>query len=72
MGLGVGAGVSVGFGFTLALVFHALNGVRHLFWDLGFGFEVPTANRTGIAVYILTIVLTWIIWAAAYYAMGKI
>ena len=65
-------GLFVLFGFTLALVFHALNGVRHLFWDLGFGFDVPTANRTGIAVYILTIVLTWIIWAAAYYVMGKI
>jgi len=60
------------FGFTLALVFHAVNGVRHLFWDFGYGFEVKTANRTGIAVYALTIVLTWAIWAAAYFAMGKL
>jgi succinate dehydrogenase / fumarate reductase cytochrome b subunit len=59
-------------GFTLALVFHAMNGVRHLFWDMGLGFEMKTANRTGIAVYVLTIVLTWLIWAAAYAAMGKI
>jgi len=60
------------FGFTLALVFHMLNGVRHLFWDAGFGFAVPTANRTAIAVYALTIVVTWIIWALAYHAMGKL
>jgi succinate dehydrogenase / fumarate reductase cytochrome b subunit len=60
------------FGFTLALVFHAVNGVRHLCWDLGFGFAVPTASRTGIIVYVLTIVLTWIIWALAYHAMGKL
>jgi len=60
------------FCFTLTLVFHALNGLRHLFWDLGYGFAVPTANRTGIIVYGATIVLTWIIWAGAYYAMGKI
>ena len=60
------------FGFTLALVFHAVNGVRHLFWDFGYGFAVPTANRTGIAVYVLTILFTWIIWAGAYYAMGKL
>ena len=60
------------FGFTLALVFHAVNGVRHLFWDFGYGFEVKTANRTGIAVYALTIVLTLVIWAAAYFAMGKL
>ncbi|MBI1212410.1 MAG: succinate dehydrogenase, cytochrome b556 subunit [Alphaproteobacteria bacterium] len=60
------------FGFTLALVFHALNGVRHLFWDLGYGFQMHTANRSGIAVYAVTIVLTWIIWAGAYFAMGKL
>ncbi len=28
------------FGFTFALIFHALNGVRHLFWDAGKGFAV--------------------------------
>jgi succinate dehydrogenase / fumarate reductase cytochrome b subunit len=60
------------FGFTLALVFHSVNGVRHLFWDVGLGFEVKTANRTGIAVYGLTLVLTWLIWAAAYVSMGKL
>lgn len=60
------------FGFTLALVYHALNGVRHLIWDLGYGFELKTANRSGITVYALTIVFTWIIWAAAYFVMGKI
>ena len=60
------------FGFTLALVFHMLNGIRHLFWDAGFGFAVPTANRTGIVIYGATIVVTWIIWAFAYHAMGKI
>ncbi len=60
------------FGFTLALVYHALNGIRHLFWDLGYGFAVPTANRTGIVVYGLTILFTWLIWTGAYYAMGKL
>ena len=60
------------FGFTLALVFHMLNGVRHLFWDAGLGIDVPTANRTGIVVYGLTIALTWVIWALAYHAMGKL
>lgn len=60
------------FGFTLSLVYHAINGVRHLAWDLGYGFAVPTANRTGIAVFILTVVLTWIIWMFAYYSMGAL
>ena len=40
------------FGFTLALVFHSLNGVRHLFWDVGRGFKVSTANASGIAIYV--------------------
>ena len=60
------------FGFTLTLVFHATNGVRHLAWDLGYGFAVPTARLTGLIVYGLTIVLTVFIWALAYHAMGKI
>jgi len=58
------------FGFTVALVFHSLNGVRHLFWDLGFGFRVPTANTTGLIVYGLTVALTLVVWAAAYSAMN--
>jgi len=59
------------FGFTLALVFHSLNGVRHLFWDIGLGFRVPTANTTGLIVYGLTVALTLVIWAAAYSSMGS-
>lgn len=65
-------GLFVLFGFTVALVFHAVNGVRHLFWDLGAGFAVPTANRSGLLVYGLTVLFTWIIWAFAFFAMGKI
>lgn len=60
------------FGFTVSLVYHALNGVRHLFWDFGYGFKVPTANMTGIATYIATLVLTVLIWAAAYAAKGDL
>jgi succinate dehydrogenase / fumarate reductase cytochrome b subunit len=65
-------GLFVLFSFTLTLVFHAVNGLRHLAWDLGYGFAIPTANRTGIAVYILTVLLTWVIWMAAYYAMDRL
>lgn len=58
------------FGFTLALMFHAVNGVRHLFWDMGYGFEVPTANKTGIAAYVIAVLATIGIWIGAYSAMG--
>lgn len=57
------------FGFTLALVFHALNGVRHLAWDIGLGFKMPTANATGIVVYLVAIALTVLIWVVAYSSM---
>lgn len=60
------------FGFTVALMFHLFNGIRHLFWDFGLGFKVPAATRNSVAVYVLTIVATWIVWALAYLSMGKL
>ena len=58
------------FGFTVALVYHALNGVRHLFWDVGVGFKLPTANASGVVVYILTAAVTILVWVIAYRSMG--
>jgi succinate dehydrogenase / fumarate reductase cytochrome b subunit len=46
------------FGFTWALAYHFCNGIRHLAWDLGYGFEVKTADFTGIVVVLLSILLT--------------
>ncbi|MCW5581479.1 MAG: succinate dehydrogenase, cytochrome b556 subunit [Luteimonas sp.] len=50
------------FGFTLALVYHLLNGIRHLLWDAGWGFDIPTAYKTGYAVFVLGAVITGLIW----------
>ncbi len=47
-------GILVLFGFTWALAFHLLNGVRHLAWDLGYGFEKHVATRTGFLVFALS------------------
>jgi succinate dehydrogenase / fumarate reductase cytochrome b subunit len=44
------------FGFILATVYHALNGVRHLFWDAGHGFRPKFANFTGWLVLFLSVV----------------
>lgn len=38
------------FGYTAAVFYHLGNGIRHLAWDLGLGFEKETANRSGVAV----------------------
>ena len=58
------------FGFTLALVYHAMNGVRHLLWDAGIGISLKAANRSGLIVYGLTLVTTLVIWVVAYQSMG--
>jgi succinate dehydrogenase / fumarate reductase cytochrome b subunit len=34
------------FGLTLCVVYHLCNGVRHLFWDAGYGFEPKIADGT--------------------------
>src|SRR5690554_6889855 len=53
------------FGFSLALVYHLLNGIRHLLWDAGWGFEIPEVYRSGYVVFGLTVVLTALIWVVA-------
>ena len=52
-------------GFTWSMIFHLLSGVRHLAWDLGYGFEIKTANISGIIVIISSLVLTIIFWLIA-------
>lgn len=53
------------FGMTAAAWFHTLNGVRHLGWDAGYGYDIPTTYRTGRLVLIGTGVLTVLTWLIA-------
>ena len=53
------------FGFSLAMVYHLLNGFRHLLWDAGWGFDIPEVYKSGWTVAVLTVVLTALIWAVA-------
>jgi len=57
-------------GWSLALFFHLCNGIRHLFWDAGYGYELPDAQRSGYAVLAATVFLTIVAWIAGYSAMG--
>ena len=52
-------------GFTWSMSFHLLSGIRHLAWDLGYGFEIKTANISGIIVIISSLALTIIFWLFA-------
>ena len=49
-------------GFTWSMIFHILSGVRHLIWDIGYGFEINTANISGVIVIIFSLILTVIFW----------
>src|SRR5437660_6061295 len=46
------------FGLVWSLAFHLFNGIRHLAWDIGFGFEVSAANRSGVTVVVLSLLAT--------------
>jgi succinate dehydrogenase / fumarate reductase cytochrome b subunit len=61
--LGSIPGLVVLFGFTWALFYHLCNGIRHLGWDAGYGFDIPVMERTGIAVIVVSIALTATAWA---------
>ena len=44
--------------WIFALIYHLCNGVRHLFWDAGIGFELPALYRSGWLVVASSLVLT--------------
>ncbi len=50
------------FFWSMAVYYHMCNGVRHLVWDAGHGFEVKTAEKSAKIVIICTLVLTAITW----------
>jgi succinate dehydrogenase / fumarate reductase cytochrome b subunit len=54
------------FGWSIALFYHLCNGIRHLFWDAGLGFELPEVYRSGWAVVIATGALTLLTWIIGY------
>ncbi|MFC5439146.1 succinate dehydrogenase, cytochrome b556 subunit [Rhodanobacter ginsenosidimutans] len=49
-------------GWTFALFYHLCNGIRHLAWDLNFGFELGSIYRSGWAVVAVSVILTVATW----------
>jgi succinate dehydrogenase / fumarate reductase cytochrome b subunit len=52
-------------GLTWALAYHLLNGIRHLVWDVGLGFEIATAERSAKATVAGSVLLTALLWLLA-------
>lgn len=56
--------------WVFALFYHLCNGIRHLFWDIGLGFELKTLYSSGTAVLMVSIGLTALAYVAAYAMRG--
>jgi succinate dehydrogenase / fumarate reductase cytochrome b subunit len=53
-------------GWTFSFLYHLLNGVRHLFWDAGYGFERTQRHVSGwiavVGAFTLTLCVWLIVW----------
>ena len=48
--------------WSAMLYFHLCNGLRHLFWDAGHGFELRIVDITALLALIATVALTILTW----------
>ncbi len=53
-------------GVTFSVAYHLCNGIRHLVWDTGRGFELSAVYRGGYIVVAVSILLTILVWVVAY------
>ncbi|MGC6390281.1 MAG: succinate dehydrogenase, cytochrome b556 subunit [Alphaproteobacteria bacterium] len=51
--------------WSWTVFYHLCNGIRHLFWDMGKGFEIAQVTRSGQIVLLVSGLLTVITWAIA-------
>ena len=58
------------FAWVFALFYHLCNGIRHLFWDMGMGFEIATVYTSGKIVIIAATALTLIAFVMAFAMRG--
>jgi succinate dehydrogenase / fumarate reductase, cytochrome b subunit len=49
-------------GWTVALFYHLFNGIRHLAWDAGKGFDLRTGYLSGMAVLAATVIVSVLVW----------
>src|SRR5579872_1127791 len=63
-------GVLLLLGWTWSFFYHLSNGIRHLFWDAGYGYELKTTYVSGWTVVVASFVLTLIAWIAAFMVRG--
>jgi succinate dehydrogenase / fumarate reductase cytochrome b subunit len=59
-------------GWTFSIFYHLCNGIRHLAWDIGKGYEISDLYKTGVAVVAASLVLTLATLLLAWRAGGLI
>lgn len=57
-------------GFTFAVFYHLANGLRHLLWDFGWGFELEQLRFSGIVMLAFAAVATLVTLIAGYALAG--
>jgi succinate dehydrogenase / fumarate reductase cytochrome b subunit len=63
-------GILLMFAWTFSLFFHLCNGIRHLVWDAGYGFELRTIYASGWTVVAASMALSIAAWVASFVAVG--
>ena len=54
------------FGYSVALFYHACNGIRHLFWDAVIGLDIPSIYKSGYLTIFMAILFTLSFWLLIY------
>lgn len=68
--IGSWVGQVVLWGLLFSLYYHLGNGIRHLMWDAGAGFDLPSVRRTGVLVVLFAVVMTAATLGCAYFVIG--
>jgi succinate dehydrogenase / fumarate reductase cytochrome b subunit len=63
-------GMLVLFGATWSLAYHFFNGIRHLAWDLGYGFDKKLAERNSVIIFALSFLSALLIFAIVWTGHG--
>jgi succinate dehydrogenase / fumarate reductase cytochrome b subunit len=58
-------------GWSYSLFYHLCNGIRHLTWDTGHGFDIATTYRSGWTVVGASVVLTLVAWVIGIIVLGQ-
>ena len=54
--------------WSFSLFYHWANGIRHLLWDIGWGYDIDRVHMTGWIVVSVSVILTGLLWLSVAFA----